>query len=159
MVHYSIGLKLLLIGEVKNLNGMQNTGSGSFVELGAELGEATDVARGDQLGPGIEDVLDLALPQLISGLRLVDVIGACGTATDFSILHLHDLDIWNFPEDASGWVRNPLSMEKVAGILIGELYGPGRWRRWFDPELVQKDRDILYAFYKGLCLLLLGFTL
>ena len=159
MGHGSIGLKLLLIGEVKNFNGMQNTGSGSFVELSAELGQATDVARGHQLGPGIEDVLDLALSQLISGLWLVDVVGASGTATDFSILHLHNLDIWNFLENASGRVRDTLGMKKVAGILIGKLYGSGRWRRWFDSELVQKDRDILHAFNKGLRLLLLGFTL
>src|SRR6202008_4353388 len=84
----------------------------------ADLRHAANISSGDDLGLCFLDVRDLARPQPVRDVRLQDVIGPGGAATDMRLRHILDLEP-HFREQELWLFLDLLSVLHRAGGMIG----------------------------------------
>ena len=87
-----------------------------------ELGDAADVAGGDEIGTGQRDVGQLALAQRRRQLRLQEVIGPGRAAAQVAFRHL-DHQKPGGGEQGAGFALDPLAVLQRAGGMIGDPQG------------------------------------
>ena len=63
-----------------------------YRRVAGELGDAADIAGGDQIGAGQRDVGQLAVVQRGGQLRLQQIVGAGRAAAQMPFRHLDDLE-------------------------------------------------------------------
>src|SRR5215472_5797610 len=90
---------------------------------GAELQDTARVGRGNDLCPGRPGIVHFLGEQLERRFGLGNVVGSRRTAANFRVRQFHKVDIWNSTEQLTRSFANFLSMQQMAGVLIGDATG------------------------------------
>src|SRR5260221_167504 len=113
------------------------------LQRSVNLQQAAWISRGDDIGMRTQDMLSLALAQLVGRLWLGQVVDTGATAADVCLRNVHHLDPRNATQHLT-WLRaNTLRMGKMAGVMVGyaQLDGMARRHRL---QLGQDLRDVPY---------------
>ena len=102
-------------------HGMDNA-QGHVALLGAidNLEEAAWIARGDYVGAGRLDVLELPIEQFVGHLWLNDVVDAGAPAAPRAFGQFDQAEIGNRAQELPGLRGNLLAMAKMARLVIGD---------------------------------------
>jgi hypothetical protein len=103
------------VGPVEEFDRVEDRQAGG----GADLGEAADIAGGDEVGAGGLDVGDLAVAEADGDFRLEHVVGAGGAAAEVALGGLADGEAGAGKERLR---RGPdlLAMLQGAGGVVGD---------------------------------------
>ena len=86
---------------------------------GGDLGHAADIARGDQVGPGVLQGCDLAVAKLVGDFWLQYVVGAGRAAAKMGIGHRFDLKSGGGQQPA-GRLADGLAVLQRARRVVGD---------------------------------------
>ena len=76
-------------------------------------------------GFGGEEVGDLAIPELVGGLRLDEVVDTGGSAAERGLGDLDDIESGDGGEQLAGLAEDALRVPEMAGIVVGDAEGKG----------------------------------
>ena len=95
------------------------------VELGAgaELQEATGVGGSDDGGQGGGGILHFVGQQFERCVGLRDIVDSRGAAADFGVRQFHKFEVGDGAQELARGVAYFLSVQEVAGVLIGDTDG------------------------------------
>ena len=122
----------------------------------AELQQAAGVGGGDDGGAGGLGVAHFVGEQFEGRFDLGDVVNSGGAAADFRVRQFHEIESGNGAQKGTRSLADFLSMEKMAGILVGDA----EWERLqfgAEAEFGEELGDIANFFRKGARLRKLGF--
>ena len=108
---------------------------------GAKLQNASRVCGEDSLRFGLFRVIHFVGKKIERGFRLRDVVNAGGAATEIGERHLHELDGGNRTDKFSRGFANLLSVNEMAGILVGDAHGQWTQRR-YQAEINEKFGNV-----------------
>ena len=91
-----------------------------FLEVGLDLGETADIASGDEVGVGGEDVLGFLFAEGVGDFGLVDVVGAGGAAAEVGVGYLGEGGARDHFEQIAGLGGDALGVGEVAGVVVGD---------------------------------------
>jgi hypothetical protein len=98
-------------------------------EAAHQLKKAAGIGRDDGLRAHVEKMTNFAIAKLSGGIRLEEVIHACGTAAERWLRELGNFKLRNFGEQLAGLLVNPLCVSKMASVVVGDTDRQGRsWR-------------------------------
>src|SRR5262245_55483050 len=121
---------------VEQLNGVHHRDLAAALQLG----DAADIAGGDEVRPHARDVVELSLAQLAGKLRLQKIVGSCRAAADMPLGHVEH-GITGLREQRAGLVADLLAVLERAGRVIGDAEaGPGERRE--QPKFIDELGDV-----------------
>ena len=86
-----------------------------------DLYHATDIARGNGLGAGVQYMLRLALTQKVRRLGLFDIIGASRPTAQITLGQRDEGQVGDLAQEPPGSLGDALGMSQVAGVVVGQL--------------------------------------
>src|SRR6266516_4897784 len=113
------------------------------LQRSVNLQEAARIGRDDDIGMSTQDMLSLALAQLVGRLWLDQVVDTGATAANVCLRDVHHLDPRNATQHLTWLQTDALRMGKMAGVMVGyaQLDGMARRHRL---QLGQDLRDVPY---------------
>src|SRR5262245_20117007 len=93
----------------------------AILDLPRDLEDATDVAGDDHLRAGCFDIVQLAPAEPLRHLRLRQVVGSRGAATDLRLLQRNNFKTGNHAQQGTWLAADLLSVAEVTGVMIGHL--------------------------------------
>src|SRR6266849_8622609 len=113
------------------------------LQRSVNLQEAARIGRGDDIGMSTQDMLSLALAQLVGRLWLDQVVDTGATAANVCLRNVYHLDPRNAMQHLTWLQTDALRMGKMAGVMVGyaQLDGMARCHRL---QLGQDLRDVPY---------------
>ncbi len=101
-------------------------GQGAFpsaAETAHQLKQAAGIGGDDCLGLGVEEMVYLAIAELLRGFRLKEVVDAGGATAERGFGYFGNFELRNCGEKLTGLLMNSLSMTQVACIVISDADG------------------------------------
>jgi hypothetical protein len=115
----ALGIVLgFLIGVAEDLEGVLD--GDARREVGAELGEAADVAGGDHRGAGADDGAGFVGAETGGDFGLVDVVGTGAAAAEIRVGDFEEFEIGDGAEELARFVEDALGVGEMAGVLVGD---------------------------------------
>ena len=110
-------------------------------DASAELQQAAGIGGGDDGSAGGLGVVHFFGEELQGSFGLGDVVDSGGAATDFRAGQFHEIEIGNGAQKSARSFADFLSVEQVAGILVGDAEGK-RFQFRGEAEVSEKFRDV-----------------
>ncbi len=91
-------------------------------ETAHQLKQAAGIGGNDCLRLCVEQMPDLAVAELLRGLRLQQVVDACGAAAERWLGDLGDFELRNLCEQMAWLLEDALRVTQVAGVVIRDAH-------------------------------------
>src|SRR3954447_6131670 len=92
------------------------------LRMRGDLEHAAGIGGRHRLGAGVEQVLGLALAELLGGLGLHEVVDPGRAAADLPVPRLHQLELGDRAQELTRLLAHALGVGQVAGVVVGHLH-------------------------------------